>query len=219
MSTVANKGNGTIEISMEPQQKPMQYDTGQFMYITVHEHGTIKKEEHPFSVTSNPQGTTLSFAAKGLGDFTQSLTSLKKGDRVTVEGSYGKFLFDIPNQRQLWIAGGIGVTPFLSKVRSLSNNSPLDAILYYIVSTEDEAAYLKELQNIQNKVSTFKVIPYFSKSQGRISAEVVAQTVKDFAARDIFLCGPIPMMQSLHSQFKALGIKSSQIHSEEFQLI
>ncbi len=238
VSSVINKGNSTIEVVMKPQEKPIHYDAGQFIYITVSKSKSIKKEEHPFSITSAPSSSTLSFAAKILGDFTESLKTIKKGNEVLVEGPYGKFLFDIPNQKQIWIAGGIGVTPFLSMARSFIDNTTslsfprrratvpfmgesiqIDVILYYIVSTPDEAIYLKELQDIQKKVPNFTVIPYFSKTQGRISSEVIAQNVKDLKDRDIFLCGPIPMMQSLRSQFKALGIKSSAIHSEEFQLI
>lgn len=94
---------------------------GQFAFITFDQH----EGAHPFSITSVWAGDgKLSFLIKALGDYTSTInTQLKVGDIAVVEGPYGRFNFEGESARQIWIAGGIGITPFIARMKALAVHS------------------------------------------------------------------------------------------------
>lgn len=206
------------EVVLSPLKTAISYFPGQFIFIKFKSPG-ITGEVHPFSLTSALNGGNLSLAIKASGDFTQNIKRLKKGTTAEIEGPFGYFTFSrYENKRQIWVAGGIGITPFLGMARSLKAETSYKIDLYYQVGVPEEAVYLNELQHISKKIPDFKVIPHYSRTQKRLSAETVSKTSIDFMSADIFLCGPPPMMASLRGQFRKFGVKNFHIHSEEFAL-
>ncbi|TSC87618.1 MAG: putative Ferredoxin--NAD(+) reductase [Microgenomates group bacterium Gr01-1014_16] len=201
--------NQVSKILLEPVKKPISFHAGRFIFIDVKSLG-ISRESHPFSLISDPDSSQLQIAAKSSGDYTETLKLLKVGSSVRIEGPFGGFLYQQSRYKsQIWIAGGIGITPFLSMSADLAHHPGYQAALYYVVSTPDEALFSP--RNVQLHV-------HISKTQGRLTAETVAKDYLDFKSRDIFICGPPPMMTSLRSQFNKLGVKNSRIHTEEFSL-
>ena len=92
---------------------------GQFAFVSFRENA-VGREPHPFTIASSPHASTLDFVVKALGDHTTALMGLPAGAHAEVEGAYGAFSYlNVPNVRQIWIAGGIGITPFLSMARSI----------------------------------------------------------------------------------------------------
>lgn len=95
------------------------HESGQFAFVTFNE----KERAHPYTIASawNSNERHLTFLTKGLGDYTDTLPEeLQIGDTVTIEGPYGCFTFDAPQQRQIWIGGGIGITPFVARLQQLA---------------------------------------------------------------------------------------------------
>lgn len=218
--SVKDLGEGIIEIEMEPAGKAMNFAPGQFIFVSFYDHA-IEPESHPFSISSSPYEKNLKIAVKSLGDYTSGLKYLKRGAIAKVEGPFGRF-FDSGNENreQIWMAGGIGITPFLSMARSFKGSNPgRSADLYYCVKNEREAVFLDELMEISSRAKNLRIIPFFSDSQGFISAEHINRSSDNVSGKDIFLCGPPPMMKSLKNGFLKLNISSDNIYSEEFQLI
>src|SRR6185436_3048157 len=93
--------------------------------------GEISNQFHPFSITSAPAERTLRITVKAIGDYTNALRRLlDEGAEAIVEGPFGSFSnAGLPQPRQIWAAGGIGVTPFLSMARSLGDGGP--AVHFY----------------------------------------------------------------------------------------
>jgi predicted ferric reductase len=227
------------EIVMEPLRQPLQFAPGQFLFVNFRSlvlgdqfrpfdvsvqrqvfsirAGEVSNQFHPFSITSSPNDPELRITVKAVGDYTRALRTLERGALAIVEGPYGEFAHrHIPNSRQIWIAGGIGVTPFLSMARSLADEEELTVDIYYAVETEEEALFLEELQMVGERRPGFRVIPVIRQRDGFLTAEKLEEASGDLGDKDIMICGPPPMLKSLRDQLLAKGVSGERIHSEEF---
>ena len=120
---VKDLGNNITEILMKPIKKELNYLAGQFAFFKFP--SINNKEQHPFTISSHPYNYSLRVTIKGLGDYTNDLnTKLRVGDAALIEGPYGHFSSRyIKESDQIWIAGGIGITPFLSIAKDIHPNN------------------------------------------------------------------------------------------------
>ncbi|NTW22954.1 hypothetical protein HGA34_05475 [Candidatus Falkowbacteria bacterium] len=205
-----------VEIIMKPAGGEMSYNPGQFVFIAFDQDGF--RERHPFTISS--AGNGLSVAVKGLGDYTSKLPDLKIGTSASIEGPYGQFSYHHSvNKKQVWLAGGIGITPFLSMARSLGDSSDYDIDLIYCSNNAGEAVFIDELKSLAETRSWFRVHGFFSDEQGKISADIISKITGGLKERDFFLCGPPGMMGAIKTQLKNYDIPSELLHSEEFAMI
>jgi predicted ferric reductase len=208
-------GANIIEIEMSPIDKEMQFRAGQFIFVSFINQN-ISAEAHPFSITSVENEKDLKIAVKALGDYTAEIKNLNIGDKVSIEGPYGNFSYKkTQNRNQIWIAGGIGITPFLSMARSLKNDDyKID--LYYSVNNPEEEVFSNELFNISSIHHNFKLINWHPQKSGYLNSDIVLKLSGGLQNKDIFLCGPPVFTKSLDEQFRKLGIKKENIHWENF---
>jgi predicted ferric reductase len=210
------------QLILRPVDKKMDHQPGQFVFIRFLFSGVkdITTEWHPFSISSKPGSDTLQISAKALGDYTGALPKLKKGAIAEIEGAYGKFSYtNYKNKDQIWIAGGIGITPFLSMAKSLPDDG-YSIDLYYSVKSESELVEWQELAEIaQSKNGKFRLIPFVADTQkGFLTTDFMLKYSKVFGGKEIFICGPPPMMKSMRQQLKDRGVPNKMIHSEEFAM-
>ncbi len=216
VDSVKGLKGGITEIRMISRNNPINFTPGQFVFVSFR-NGGISTEVHPFSISSSPKENDLRLSVKSLGDYTEQIKDLRKGADVKIEGPFGMFSYlNCSNKEQIWIAGGIGVTPFLSMAGSL--DSDYDIVLFYCVRNEDEATYLDELTKISSGNNAFRLIPFYSEEKGRINAEII-EKLTELKEKSILLCGPSLMMNNLKKQLVKLGIPSSSIRYEEFKLV
>lgn len=207
-----------IELLMVPVKQNISYMPGQFVFVDF-EKSNLPPEIHPFSLTSAPTDSFLSFAAKMEGDFTKKLMKVDIKSIVKVEGGFGRFSYLLsPRKNQVWIAGGIGIAPFISMAKSLIHNSGYNIDLYYTVKNKTEALYFNKIQEFASHGSGLKFVPWFSQDRGRLTSKAIAEIDSEILKKDIFICGPPPMMKSLIDQFIKQGVKKSHLHSEEFSM-
>lgn len=204
-----------FQIEMSSENRVMKFEPGQFIFVSFASRG-VSAESHPFSIASAPGAENLKIMAKALGDFTGEIKNLKTGDKVFIEGPFGGFSCKkAPSKNQIWVAGGIGITPFLSMAANLKDDSyKID--LYYSVKSGEEVVMLDELAGIMFVNKNFKVIPWITSAKGHLNGSVIAELSGDLEGKDIFLCGPPVFMESLRGQFMKLGIKGERIHWENF---
>ena len=202
-----------VEIVMAPVARPMAFQAGQFLYATFHQDG-IPRESHPFTIASAP-GSALRIVVKRFGDFTSLVMNLRPGARAQLEGPFGSFcLSDDPVHTQTWIAGGVGITPFLSWARSLDHSIPID--LYYCTPGAEQAHFLDVLYEIADRYPRFRVIPIRKSSLGRLSIEDIAAVNPNLSNGQVFVCGPQVMIDNMRTGFTARGTPPDRIHSENF---
>lgn len=203
-----------VEIVMTPLARPIEFQAGQFLYATFHQ-DRVPSESHPFTIASAPPGSELRIAVKEFGDFTKLVAQLRPGAQAQLEGPFGSFYFsDDPVHSQTWIAGGIGITPFLSWARSLDHSLPID--LYYCTPGAEQAHFLDVLNEIADRYPRFRVIPIRKSSLGRLSVEDIAAVNPNVLNGHVFVCGPQVMIDNMRTGFAARGMPPDRIHSENF---
>jgi predicted ferric reductase len=222
VAAVNRLGESVTEVAMEPRAAPLAYAPGQFLFVNFREPFSaqfppfLRNQFHPFSITSAPAEPRLRITVKAVGDYTRALRSLEPDVEAVVEGPYGAFSSrDLPSDRQIWIAGGIGVTPFLSMARSLSGDGPA-VDFYYCVEHEPEAHFLDEIRAIARERKDFRVVVVPRDTDGFLTAERLAAEIPDLGSADVLICGPPAMIVGLRSQLRDRGVPAGRIHAEEF---
>jgi predicted ferric reductase len=222
VAAVNRLDESVTEVVMEPRDRAIAYEPGQFVFVNFREPFSeqfppfLRNQFHPFSITSAPGEEQLRITVKAVGDYTRALRALEPGAAAVVEGPYGSFSrVDDGAGRQIWIAGGIGVTPFLSMARALNGNGPA-VDFYYCVEHEPEAHFLDEIRSIASARDDFRVVVVPRDREGFLTAERLAAESRELESSDVLVCGPPAMIESLRSQLRARGLPGSQIHAEEF---
>jgi len=209
-----DQGAEITEIALLPKTSPIVFKPGQFAYFLLHSKA-VSPEAHPFSFSSAPGDQELRFAAKRLGDFTNELGKVAPGDAVTVYGPFGKFFSELdPAAENIFIAGGIGITPFMSALRARLVGER--TILFYSTRGENDRAFTIELQELAAAPGAYKLHLHESDRRGYLTADIVAKRAGGLTGKKIFICGPAGLMTALKKQFRALGVPDENIIFEMF---
>jgi predicted ferric reductase len=207
---------GVVEVTLKPQQEKLTHRAGQFLYIRF-DGDQVLREPHPFTISSSPGAEHIRLAIRAIGDFTQHLYAhLQKGMLARLEGGFGMFDYHEGAKQQIWVAGGIGITPFLSWMRDFKQDLPYEVDFYYSVRAPDEAIYLDEIEQVANSHSSFRNHIAYSNRDGRLTADKIVASSGAPRGKDVYLCGPIAMIEALQKQFIQLGVPRQRIHFEEF---
>lgn len=225
LTNIKKLTDNITEITLKPIGKKLSFIPGQFVFLSFDSEDKSMKESHPFTISSSSDENDLRFSIKNLGDYTSKINKLKPNTKVKVEGPYGKFsILNYPSKKYVFVAGGIGITPFLSMIRSLntSNNEDFESIdFYYCVVEDKEAVFLKELEEISKKLPKTKKLNinlFCSSKKGFINSEYIIKNSPEIFNSKIFICGPPVMAESIKQQFINSGIKNKNIIVEEFAL-
>jgi Predicted ferric reductase len=176
---------------------------------------------HPFSISSAPNGSWLRITIKELGDWSKALQGVSVGTRVFIEGPYGILTgARRTQQRVLLVAGGIGITPLRSLLEALPAK-PGDLTLLYRVRDERDIVFREELDTLARIRGA--EVHYFHgpRRHGRraidpLGPDGLQALVPDVRHRDVYVCGPAPMMQHVEASLRTLGLPPRQIHAERF---
>ena len=211
------KLNGTVaKVTLRPRETKVTHRAGQFLYVNF-DSDKILQEPHPFTISSAPHEDDLRLSIKASGDWTQYMHEhLQAGANAFVDGPYGEFNFKTGSQKQVWIAGGIGITPFMSWMRDFEANSQDREInFFYTTTVPEEALFMDEIEKA-NKHKGFQAHVSHSAHDGRLSADKLIAASGDLAGKDIYMCGPAPMVDAFRLAFIAKGVPAGKIHYEEF---
>lgn len=187
-------------------------DAGQFVFLKFEK----SFEAHPFSVASyDASSKELEFYIKECGDFTNKLyESISENSQVKVEGPYGEFNFKEEGKNQVWVAGGIGITPFLAKLKELANNKPSHTIdlIYSKIGDTPFDSLLEELcakANVNlHMVDTNK--------DGLLTYEKIKSITPNILSSSIWFCGPVGFRNVVHKGLKQDNINMLSFHFDNF---
>lgn len=208
----------------------LRFMPGQFAWLSI-DRSPLALGEHPFSVASSaarPDGS-LSMTIKAVGDFTQRVQQLTPGRRVYLDGAYGGFSIDrYPAERYLFIAGGIGITPIISALRTLADRGDERPLMLIYANRDWEGVTFREaLASLEARLD-LRVVYVLSKppedwrgERGRIDAALLHRYLQGEwqGNKEVFICGPAAMMDAVEGALLALGTPARQLHSERFNLV
>ena len=214
---------GVVELELQAQREQLVYEPGQFVYFTPYDRQLAAgyAQEHPYTIASAPGEANLRIAVKDLGDASRALQSIAIGSPVRVEGPYGAFFPDSAfKNSELWIAGGIGITPFLSRAKHFADReSEVDVHCILCVQDEARALYREELEAIAARLPGFTLTMHYFYREGPINEGFLKTHCPDFSGRSCYVCGPPPLLNCMLRILRSAGVPSKQIHTEEFNLL
>ena len=204
---------------------PFRFLPGQFVTVTTG-HG-LDAVQRCYTIASSPsERAYCEITVKREGAASALLHDhLVPGSKLSVSGPMGRFIFDGEGADEIvMIAGGVGITPLMSKICSLAACKWAGRIdLIYSVKTRRDIIFKKELAELQRlfpalnmHVTVTSEDKEWSGARGRISEEWVRSIVPDIVGRRVHLCGPTPMAASVQQILHQLGVPASRIEVEAF---
>lgn len=159
---------------------------------------------------------------KALGDASQALQSVAVGSQVLLEGPYGAFFERAtPGRKQLWLGGGIGITPFVAaaRERAASPAPHEEVVLCYLANRPERAYYLEELAGIAARHPSLRLAPHYFSERGPLELDFLVRQCPDFRERELLICGPLPMIHHLLRLLAEAGVPRRHIHTEAFDFL
>lgn len=216
VTQVAHPAGGAIEATLQPLAGALRPAPGQFVAARFLDSLDYQAcgEFHPFTVSGIGADGSLRLAIKALGACSSRIQRIGPGVLVRLQGPFGSFLQQhAVSQPQLWVAGGIGITPFIAALRQRPCAQP--TALVYVYRCEPEAAFLEELRLLQACTPRLQLI---TQATGAAKADLqgLLAQVEGLAQRQVHVCGPAALVDDLSPRLREQGVPAQAIHVERF---
>lgn len=192
------------------------HEAGQFAFVTF----DPKEGKHPFTIASawDSKSREIMFITKGLGDYTRFLPdTLQPGGEAIVEGPYGRFTFQDSKSRQIWVGGGVGITPFIAKMKDLTRTAGTKTVDLIHSSKEHSPEALALLQ-ADAEAAGVKLHVLIDDRDGFLTPDRLREMIPDWKAASVWFCGPAGFGQELREDLLAQGLSAGNFHQELFNI-
>ncbi|MFK7792818.1 MAG: ferric reductase-like transmembrane domain-containing protein [Devosiaceae bacterium] len=213
-----DKEGSSLGVTLEPKTRGITHQAGQFAFVRFGHDGV--SETHPFTISSAPDADRrLRFTVKALGDDTRHFgRRLAVGQSASVSGAYGHFRAYKGEKPSVWIAAGVGITPFAAFAGELEKHKgPVH--LVYCVRDASDAAHLDELREADERFENFTLHLFESAKGERLSTDTLADRVNvDWKETRVAYCGPQALREALRKGLLAKGLKRRFFAFEAFEI-
>ncbi len=209
---------GAVSFFFKPSL-PILWIPGQFLiYNLEQENPDVRGKMRFFTISSAPFenhiAITTKIDGKAPSSFKKTLSQMKLGGKIQAKGPDGNFILDDVSAEYVFIAGGIGITPFRAMIKQLNNNNnPINITLLYSNKNED-IPFKSELEQIMKTHPGFK-IHYFI-NPVRIDKDAIKKLVPDLEKPLYYISGPNNMVEDLLATLNNLGIEKKKIKLDYF---
>jgi len=217
-------GVHALEIGVAVPQGWPGHKTGQFAFTT----SDVSEGAHPYTIASswNDADRHITFITKELGDHTNELRKkLRVGQDIKIEGPYGCFTFDDDCPHQIWIGGGIGITPFVARMKEMAMQQGKTADwpqcqtvdLFHTTADVDETAFGKLAADA--KSANVQLHLLIDARHGFLTGKRIREAVPNWREASIWFCGPAGFGDALRKDFAANGFPvTERFHQELFAM-
>jgi 3-phenylpropionate/trans-cinnamate dioxygenase ferredoxin reductase subunit len=226
---VSPAASRTWTLTLEPEHgRVLDFRAGQFAFLTLAD-TPFSLEQHPFSIASSAERRDrLEFAVKELGDYTATIGDTPVGQVGFVDGPYGSLRLPAdPTAGILMVAGGIGISPIMSMLRTLRDRGhDAPVVLVHAADQIDDLAYDAELEDLAHhlELEVVRVLRHppddWHGDRGLVDDALLGRHLTSDAAATwhVVLCGPPPMMDVAERAVRDRGVPLNRIHSERFDI-
>jgi predicted ferric reductase len=229
VSEVRQERGDTTTLVMQPDGHPgFHFSPGQFGWLMVWG-SPFKITGHPFSFSSSAaaKGGRVEMSIRNLGDFTKEIQRVPVGKRVYLDGPYGAFTIGNPADMHVLIAGGVGVTPMMSMIRTLADRGDKrPVILLYGSKDRESITFCEELEVLKARLDLTVVHVLanppagWTGEQGFINAEMFKRHLPPpYSDHEYFICGPGVMMDAIEKALGEMGVPMAKYHSERYSFV
>jgi len=207
-----------------PRPAELSYKPGQFFFVALRQGG--KELNKHFSFSSSPTQTDFIEFTKRLTDheYSMALKASKVGDWARVDGPYGAFTFEGEHPKITLLAGGIGVTPFISICKNASDKHLGSRITMFLgCKTEDDIPFKKELDEMAQANPNLKLhfvinqpSPTWKGAVGIITIDMIKQELPDYKDNIFYCCGPPGMVTAMEKMIATLELPKEKLKLEFF---
>jgi predicted ferric reductase len=214
-----------IELRALPVGRPARFKAGQFTYVDlVDSLAQVHREfeAHPFSIASSPVKDEITLVVEGAGAHTARIQEIAASHeaRALLHGAYGRLVIGRPERKkQLWLAGGIGITPFAGMAEEMAAHpdqyADYDVVLVVGVDHAEQAFMLDRLLQHAGVHPGLRVHVWNADERGLPTVEAIAKEfVPDIRDRAVMISGPPPMISEITREAREMGLSRGQIRSE-----
>ncbi|TCT04870.1 FAD-dependent oxidoreductase [Paralcaligenes ureilyticus] len=184
---------------------------------------------HTFSIVSSAAQNELTFATRMRDSvFKNALKALPIGTALKIEGPFGSLTLHNNRARSaIFIAGGIGITPFMSILQQAAHDKlPHELILLYANRRPEDSAFLANLQELEQQNAHFRLVCVMSEmakssqpwsgETGQIDGKLIQRVVGTLQSPVYYLVGPPAMVEAMRGALNATGVDDDDIRTEEF---
>jgi ferredoxin-NADP reductase len=208
-----------VESFIFKPEEPLAWKAGQFLhYVLNHSPTDDRGSDRWFTIASAPYERhvmlTTRFASKQGSTFKKTLKALKPGDAIEVSDLDGDFIVSDPKKQYVFIAGGIGITPFRSVLKQAEHQGKRLRVTLLYANRKTVAAYKKEFDAMAKRNSHLKIHYLFHPQ--RIDREIVKELVPDLKKTLFYISGPEPMVESIGKMLQQIGVPQKRIKQDWF---
>ncbi|SIT35702.1 Oxidoreductase FAD/NAD(P)-binding domain protein [Paraburkholderia ribeironis] len=229
VTEVRTERGDTTTLVMRPEgHAGFRFKPGQFGWLTLWA-SPFRITGHPFSFSSSAEAADgrVEMTIRNLGDFTSAVKTVPVGQRVYLDGPYGAFTIGNPTDMHVLIAGGIGITPMMSMIRTLADRGdtrPL--VLLYGSKSWESLTFREELETLKARLD-LKIVYVLTDppdgwtgESGRINAEMFRRHLRPaYADHEYFICGPDVMMDAIETALGEMKVPLARYHSERYSFV
>lgn len=218
---VRKETEDSFTLIIKPEKKFV-FKAGQFCFLRLNKNSLHAR--HPFTIANAPDEEDLRFTIKNTGRFTQTASELKAGEEILIDGPFGKFTEVAGKNDLVFLAGGVGITPFLSMVKNrLLKKDGQNIILLYCSRSKENIIAKNEFDAIDE--SWFKKVYILSDEKGDLdegmekgylTEALIKKYVPNIESSVFYICGPMPMKNAAKKILAGLQVSSKNIIIEDF---
>lgn len=207
---------------------PFAFVPGQFLTLAVALAGKTTKRSYTIASSAAQRDyVEITIKREELGVVSRYLHDrVVPGELLQIAAPQGRFTFSGTEADSIVLIGaGVGITPLMCIVRTLTDRGwNKDIFLLFACRTSGDFVFREELEHLQRRHPNLHVVATMTRAEGtvwmgpkgRLTKELIAQSVPDISTRRVHICGPAPMMDATRAVLLELGVPSNQIRTEAF---
>ena len=209
---------GVISFIFNPQDK-VEWKPGQFFHYILHHEPTDERgSDRWFTISAAPFERNIMITTRIVDDkgssFKKALQELKPGEEIEATEIDGDFTVDNPDKKMVFIAGGIGITPYRSIIKQLDyDKKPVNVTLLY-ANRDENIPFKTEFEQVAKNHP--ELIIHYVVSPEHIDVAKIQEQVPDYKERMVYISGPEPMVEDLGNALKESGLSEDHLKQDWF---